>query len=84
MEDTICPLDNRYSEKVNGLQEFFSYKSWIKYRLVVELEYFKMLYNLLPNVNDNILGEKITKFLTVSNTDSNIQVKKLKSLEKYL
>ena len=47
MENSLCPLDNRYHEKVSSLCDYFSHKSWIKYRLNVELEYFNELYILL-------------------------------------
>jgi adenylosuccinate lyase len=65
MEQTICPLDNRYIEKIKPLQDYFSYQSWIKYRLFVELKYFELLYNILPELSSNITEEKIDDFLSI-------------------
>ena len=36
----ISPIDGRYHSKIEELSEFFSEKALIKYRLLVEIEYF--------------------------------------------
>ena len=36
----ISPIDGRYRSKIEELSEFFSEKALIKYRLLVEIEYF--------------------------------------------
>ena len=36
----ISPIDGRYRSKIKELSEFFSEKALIKYRLLVEIEYF--------------------------------------------
>jgi len=69
MEQTICPLDNRYIEKIKPLLEYFSYEYWIKYRLFVELKYFELLYNTLPELKNNISREGISKFMILYNTN---------------
>ena len=38
--NAISPIDGRYSSKTLDLNDFFSEKALIKYRLVVEIEYF--------------------------------------------
>lgn len=43
--DNISPLDGRYSEKVDELRPFFSEAALMKYRLVVEIEWFIHLSN---------------------------------------
>jgi adenylosuccinate lyase len=45
--DTLSPLDNRYSILVLPLNKYFSYRSWIKYRVKIELIYFKFLCETL-------------------------------------
>ena len=38
--NAISPIDGRYSSKTAELNDFFSEKALIKYRLIVEIEYF--------------------------------------------
>ena len=66
MENTICPLDNRYFEKVKSICDFFSNKNWIKYRIQVELLYFKFLYNILPELSNNISVDKMLEFVNLN------------------
>ena len=54
MSDSICPLDNRYADKISELLVYFSYKDWIEYRLFVEIRYFNLLYNVLPDMQADI------------------------------
>ena len=47
----ISPIDGRYRSKTEELSEFFSEKALIKYRLLVEIEYFISLTEIkLPNL----------------------------------
>jgi len=47
----ISPIDGRYYSKIEELSEFFSEKALIKYRLLVEIEYFISLTEIkLPNL----------------------------------
>jgi len=49
----ISPLDGRYRHKVNELDNYFSEYGLIKYRLMVEIEYFIALCNIpLPQLSD--------------------------------
>ena len=41
----ITPIDGRYANKTADLQEFFSESGLIKYRVMVEIEYFIALCN---------------------------------------
>lgn len=68
MEHLNClsPLDSRYSSNMNDLINYFSYESWIKYRVDVELRYFKFLYNTIDELKDNIHLNKINQFTNQS------------------
>ena len=49
----ISPLDGRYRQKVNELDLYFSEFGLIRYRLMVEVEYFIALCNIpLPQLSD--------------------------------
>jgi len=49
----ISPLDGRYRQKVDELSQYFSEFGLIKYRLMVEVEYFIALCNIpLPQLSD--------------------------------
>ena len=41
----ISPIDGRYRNKVNNLENYFSEFALIKYRVYVEIEYFKISKN---------------------------------------
>ena len=41
----ITPIDGRYANKTTDLQEFFSESGLIKYRVMIEIEYFIALCN---------------------------------------
>jgi len=43
MLTAISPIDGRYAGRTKELQEYFSEFALIKYRVVVEVEYFKAL-----------------------------------------
>ena len=38
--NAISPVDGRYQNKTEALQNYFSEKALIKYRVLVEIEYF--------------------------------------------
>ena len=40
MLNAISPIDGRYRSKVEALAGFFSEEALIKYRVLVEIEYF--------------------------------------------
>ena len=49
--NAISPIDGRYSEKTAVLSNYFSEKSLIKNRLIVEIEYFISLCEIpLPEL----------------------------------
>ena len=51
--NAISPVDGRYSEKCRKLSNYFSEESLIKYRVLVEIEYFlKLTESNIPNFKD--------------------------------
>lgn len=51
--NAISPIDGRYRNKVASLENYFSEKALINYRVRVEIEYFISLCNIpLPNLKD--------------------------------
>lgn len=49
----ISPIDGRYRDKVEGLANYFSESALIRYRVMVEIEYFISLCELpLPQLKD--------------------------------
>ncbi len=50
MLTAISPLDGRYQSKLTKLQPYFSEFALIKYRTLVEVEYFIRLHESLPNL----------------------------------
>src|SRR5690606_36927230 len=59
--NAISPIDGRYRNKVNELPPFFSEEALIKYRVLVEIEYFISLCNIplsqLENVNPEVFED---------------------------
>ena len=59
--NAISPIDGRYRNKVNELAPFFSEEALIKYRVLVEIEYFISLCNIplsqLENVNPEVFED---------------------------
>ena len=79
----ISPIDGRYSNKVSNLSPFFSEAALIKYRVLVEIEYFIGLCECpLPQLsafdffNDTATTEIYTQF---SDTDA-MAIKKIESV----
>ena len=62
MLNAISPIDGRYRSKTDALAGFFSEESLIKYRVLVEIEYFIALCEIplpqLKNFNSIILRFK--------------------------
>ena len=51
--NAISPIDGRYSSKTSELNKFFSEKALMKYRLIVEIEYFISLCEFdIPGLQD--------------------------------
>ena len=79
--NAITPIDGRYSEKTESLKQYFSEAALMKYRLLVEVEYFIALCDLpLPQLKE--FPAKKHQLLRKLNTDfNNEDAKKLKILK---
>ncbi len=69
MLHAISPVDGRYSEKTKILSEYFSEFALIKYRIIVEVEYFIELLKAdikplkkFPKYQTDLLGSIISNF----------------------
>jgi adenylosuccinate lyase len=78
----ISPIDGRYRSKVDELSAYFSESALIKYRILVEIEYFIALCEIpLPQLKsvDNSLFDSLRKvYLGFSSEDA----QKIKDIEK--
>ncbi|MBA4410894.1 MAG: adenylosuccinate lyase [Bacteroidota bacterium] len=78
----ISPIDGRYRSKVENLQLYFSEFALIKYRILVEVEYFVALCELpLPQLAqfDKNLFESLRKIVTNFSIDD---AQRIKDIEK--
>ncbi|MCK5536652.1 MAG: adenylosuccinate lyase, partial [Bacteroidales bacterium] len=78
----ISPIDGRYREKTESLALYFSEFGLIKYRVLVEIEYFIALVNLpLPQLKD--FDKKLYKQLrNVYNKFTENDALEIKEIEK--
>ena len=79
----ISPIDGRYNSKTKSLQNYFSESALIKYRILVEVEYFINLCNIpLPQLEsfpkDNF--EDLRKIYTEFSLNSAERVKEIESI----
>lgn len=78
----ISPIDGRYASKTSSLVPFFSEEALIKYRVLVEIEYFIALVEMpLPQLKDfdKTLVPKLQKIYTEFTTED---AQKIKEIEK--
>ncbi len=79
---SISPLDGRYSDKVSGLNSIVSEFGLVKYRVKVEIEWFKLLFETkafdLPRLSD----EEITILDNISNNFDITACNRIKVIEK--
>ncbi|MFV0593923.1 MAG: adenylosuccinate lyase [Draconibacterium sp.] len=77
----ISPVDGRYRDKVEGLNNYFSEFALIKYRLLTEIEYFIALCELpLPQLAD-ISAEKPEQLRELHKNFSLEDAERIKSIE---
>ena len=78
----ISPIDGRYASKTSSLVPFFSEEALIKYRVLVEIEYFIALVEMpLPQLKDfdKTLVPKLQKIYSEFTTED---AQKIKEIEK--
>ena len=76
--NAVSPIDGRYRSKTVSLSPFFSEEALIKYRVLIEIEYFIALCELplpqLSGVNPNVFGD-LRKIYTHFNTEDALWIK---------
>lgn len=81
--NAISPIDGRYRNKVEALSSFFSEAALIKYRVLVEIEYFISLCELpLPQLGrvDHAIFKELRKIYTEFSDADAIAIKKIESI----
>ena len=70
----ITPIDGRYRNKVADLENYFSEAALIKYRILMEIEYFIALCELplpqLASINDEIFDDLRSIYIDFSDDDA--------------
>lgn len=80
--NAISPIDGRYRSKVDALASYFSEEALIKYRVLVEIEYFIALCELpLPQLAD-FDKTRFEELRTIYNKFSTEDALKIKDIEK--
>ncbi|MEM2803739.1 MAG: lyase family protein [Nitrososphaerota archaeon] len=75
----ISPIDGRYSDVVDELRRYFSEYALMMYRLRIELEYLKLLTNVLRPIQEDkisIITDKIFKEFSID------EARRIKQIEK--
>lgn len=81
--NAISPIDGRYRNKVNELAPYFSEESLIKYRVLVEIEYFIALCEIpLPQLEsiDNNIFEDLRAIYKDFSTEDALAIKDIESV----
>lgn len=82
MLNAISPVDGRYAAKTTELSEFFSEYALIRYRVLVEVAYFKKLVALpLPQLK-NFPKEKLKALDAIVENFSLADAERIKSIER--
>ncbi len=72
--NAISPIDGRYRSKVNKLGPYFSEEALIKYRVLVEIEYFIALYEFglpqLAGLDESTFDDLRAIYKTFSSADA--------------
>ena len=79
----ISPIDGRYASKTQSLSAYFSEEALIKYRVLVEIEYFIALCELpLPQLEavDHSLFEQLRAIYTSFSSDDAIAIKDIEKV----
>ena len=81
--NAISPIDGRYRNKVNELAPYFSEEALIKYRVLVEIEYFITLCEIpLPQLKDidNAIFEDLRAIYKDFSSEDALAIKKIESV----
>ncbi|MFY0713075.1 adenylosuccinate lyase [Seonamhaeicola sp. NFXS20] len=81
--NAISPIDGRYRSKADALAPFFSEEALIKYRVLVEIEYFIALCEIpLPQLTDvdNALFDELRTIYKDFSSEDALAIKKIESV----
>lgn len=81
--NAISPIDGRYRSKVNELAPYFSEEALIKYRVLVEIEYFIALCEIpLPQLEsiDNAIFNNLRAIYKEFSSEDALAIKKIESV----
>ncbi len=82
MLTAISPIDGRYASKVQTLSDYFSEYALIKYRVLIEIQYFLALYHLpLPQLAD-LPAEKLRELERLTNRFNLKEAQRIKDIER--
>lgn len=82
MLTAISPIDGRYASKTIALQDYFSEYALIKYRVFIEVQYFKALCELpLPQLK-NVSKNQLDELLRIANQFDLEEAQKIKDIER--
>ncbi len=80
---TISPIDGRYADKVSYLSQYFSEGALIRYRCLVEIEWFIYIFNDLELKGTKPLKSSDLKFLRTIYEDFDLEeAEEVKKIEK--
>lgn len=78
----VSPVDGRYRKQTRNLQNYFSEFALMKYRVIVEIEYFIALCELpLPQLHDIDFKDMVTKLVAIRNSFNIEDAKRVKEIE---
>jgi adenylosuccinate lyase len=84
--NAISPLDGRYYDQISDLSLYFSEEAFMKYRLLVEIEYFIALWEIpLPGINSSPKPdfEKLRSLYRNFSSQDAIQIKEIEKETKH-
>ncbi|MEZ4907210.1 MAG: adenylosuccinate lyase [Saprospiraceae bacterium] len=79
--ENISPVDGRYQDKVKELSGYFSEYALIKYRVFVEIEYLKALYDMGLNELQSLNSKDIESLNMIFSTFNINDANKVKEIE---
>jgi adenylosuccinate lyase len=78
----VSPVDGRYNKQTKVLQDYFSEYALIKYRVIVEIEYFISLCELpLPQLDKLDFKETLVKLIAIRDGFNMEDAKRIKEIE---
>jgi adenylosuccinate lyase len=80
MLQAISPIDGRYAKKTQPLSQYFSEEALIRYRVLVEIEYFLKLSETVPQLS-SLTDDDRASVRSIIENFSTADAEKIKSIE---